>query len=809
MTISVIGLGKLGSPFLAVAASRNFNVIGVDINPKVIEKLNSGTSHICEPELLGLIKENGNRIKATLDTEEAVSNSEITFIVTATPSLKGGDFSLEFVSNVAKNIGLALKSKDTYHLIVLVSTVMPGSTEKMGKIIEEYSGKKCGEDFGLCYNPEFIALGSVVKDLLNPDFILIGESDKKSGDSLCNFYKQFHQKDLKFARMNFANAELTKISVNTYVTTKISYANMLTEICEKMPGGNVDVVTEALGMDSRIGNKYLKGGLGFGGPCFPRDNVAFISLAKKLHAGSILAESTHDTNKRQILRLTEKVIQNLAEKNKVGILGVAYKPNTDVIEESQGFLLAEELIKRKVAVNIYDPLALKNVKKILGEKVYFTQDPEECIKKSDLIILGLPDEQFKNLESSFGTERKVLIDPWRIVETKSLPDNVKYVPFGINSEYKMDYEYKVEEHKESQILTDNFFYDRSIVSQKTSMDWKNKKVLITGGSSFIGSHLLESLLKKGANVRVADNLSAGKLENILPHLQGDSYFEFIKGDLREQDVAKRAVEGVDVIFHLAADHGGRGYVDLHQAGPASNNFLSGLVFWEAVKAGVEKIVFASSGCVYPNYIQTDVSKELYLTEDMVGAPFDPDNEYGWEKLTSERVLRAYAKEFGIKTASCRYFTVYGPRGKEDHAVIAFIARAFIGQNPFEVWGDGQQIRNWTYVEDIIEGTILAAEKIDDGSAVNLGTMERIRVIDAVKEVLNYTGLDKKIQIKFRPDMPTGPVNRVADNSLAKRLLGWEPQIKFVDGLHKTIDWYFSTKKKEEVKKTFEHMLTER
>lgn len=345
------------------------------------------------------------------------------------------------------------------------------------------------------------------------------------------------------------------------------------------------------------------------------------------------------------------------------------------------------------------------------------------------------------------------------------------------------------------------------MAKKTNYNWKNKRILITGGASFIGSHLIEHLLPLNPkDIRVVDNFSAGKKDNIKEHIESGAV-EFIYGDLKDQKVTRRAVKDIDVIFHLAADHGGRGYVDLHQSGPASNNFLSGMLFWEALEGGVEKIVYASSGCVYPNYIQKDIKEELYLTEDLVGPPFDPDNEYGWEKLTSEKVLRAYAKERQLKAASCRYFTVYGPKGKEDHAVIAFIARAFIGQDPFEVWGDGQQIRNWTHVGDIVDGTILAAEKIDDGSAVNLGTMERIKVIDAVKEVLRYTG--KKAEIKFLKNMPTGPVNRVADNSLAQKLLGWKPKVKFIDGLHGTIDWYFSTKDKKEIKKKFERMLTER
>ena len=338
------------------------------------------------------------------------------------------------------------------------------------------------------------------------------------------------------------------------------------------------------------------------------------------------------------------------------------------------------------------------------------------------------------------------------------------------------------------------------------IEWSKTHALVTGGASFIGSHLVDQLVARGARVRVVDDLTSGHRENLTSHLSGGSV-EFTQADLREPGVTRQAVQGIDVVFHLAADHGGRGYVDLHQAGPASNFFLDGLVFAEALKAKVKKVVFASSGCVYPNYLQSDTSKEIYLTEDVVKPPHDADNLYGWAKLMAELTLKAYSKEHGLPTASCRYFTVYGPRGVENHAVIAMIARAFLGQNPFEVWGDGTQIRNWTYVDDIVSGTILAAEKIDDGTAINLGTMERIRVIDAVKMVLEFTG--HKAEIKLLKNMPTGPLNRVADNARAKKLMGWEPRVLFRDGLKRTIDWYFATKNREQVKKIFHRMLTER
>jgi len=329
------------------------------------------------------------------------------------------------------------------------------------------------------------------------------------------------------------------------------------------------------------------------------------------------------------------------------------------------------------------------------------------------------------------------------------------------------------------------------------MDWQGRKVLVTGGASFIGSHLVEALIEKGATVRVADDLSSGLTQHIQEHLSRGT-IEFVEGDLREPGQVRRVIDGMDVVFHLAADHGGRGYVDLYQAGPASNIYLDGLIFWEALNAGVDKVVFASSGCVYPNFMQSNPDEELFLTEDKVTPPYDADNMYGWAKLMAELTLQAYYKEHGLKSASCRYFTVYGPRAKENHAVIAMTARAFVGQDPFDVWGDGTQVRNWTHVDDIVSGTILAAEKINDGTAINLGTMERIKVAECAQMVLEMTG--HNAEIRFLTEMPTGPINRVADNSLARELLGWEPKILFRDGLRRTIDWYFETKNVEDVRR---------
>lgn len=327
--------------------------------------------------------------------------------------------------------------------------------------------------------------------------------------------------------------------------------------------------------------------------------------------------------------------------------------------------------------------------------------------------------------------------------------------------------------------------------QEMNMKIEHKQILITGGCSFIGSHLAEYILEHyNSHVTIVDNLSSGTLENIKPLLE-KGRVEFVHADLLDVNAARRAMAGINIVFHLAAVHGGRGFIDLNQAQCAQNFALDNNVIREAYNAGVEKIVFASSGCVYPVDMQADKDKEIFLEEDTVTPPYNADGLYGWAKLMAELTLKNYFEEYGLKSVACRLFTVYGERCLESHAIMAMISRAFLKLNPFEIWGNGEQIRNWTYVKDIVKGMVLAAEKIDDATAINLGTEERIKVIDAVQEILRYT--HHKAEIRFKLDMPTGPINRVASNRLACDKIGWVPEYSFVKGLHNTIDWYFETK----------------
>jgi UDPglucose 6-dehydrogenase len=419
MKISIIGLGKLGAPMAAVMAHKGHTVVGVDINPAFVSALNQGRAPVFEPGLAELIQANRERLSATQDCEAAVLATEATFIMVPTPSGDDGRFSMRLVMDAAEKIGKALRKTD-WHLVVLSSTVMPGSTaEGLVPALEAHSGKKCGLDFGVCYNPEFIALGSVIRDMLNPDMILIGESDERSGKMLGDFYTHVCESNPRINRMNYVNAELTKLSVNTFVTTKISYANMLAEVCETLPGADVDTVTGAIGCDSRIGQKYLRGAMGYGGPCFPRDNVAFSALARTNGVPALLAEATDQLNRRQAPRLAELVRSRLPANGTVGILGLSYKPNTGVIEESQGLRLAQHLLSAGTAVIVYDPAAMENAKQQLTGKVTFARSAAECVRQADAFAVTTPWAEFGAILPADLKRRDgsvLVLDCWRMLD---------------------------------------------------------------------------------------------------------------------------------------------------------------------------------------------------------------------------------------------------------------------------------------------------------------------------------------------------------------------------------------------------------
>jgi UDPglucose 6-dehydrogenase len=419
MKISVFGIGKLGSPLAAVFASKGFDVVGTDTNPALVQAMNAGLAPVDEPRLQELIDASGPRLRATSDPAEAVTATDVSFVIVPTPSDASGLFSTAHVLSALEGIGAGLRRKSGYHLVVITSTVMPGSTGgEIREALERASGRRVGEDVGLCYNPEFIALGSVVKDMLEPDMILIGESDPRAGDLLEQIYSQSCDNRPAIRRMNFVNAELTKISVNTFVTTKISYANMLADVCDRLPGADVDVVTHAVGSDSRIGAKYLKGATAYGGPCFPRDNLAFAAMARAVGANAGIAEATDALNRYQIERVAGAVEARYSGAGPVGILGLSYKPDTAVVEESPGLALLRRLVDSGYRVVAYDPKALATAQAMASRGFDAAPSAEACVRAASLVVVMTPWPEFRSLpEAAFerAATRMAVIDCWRMI----------------------------------------------------------------------------------------------------------------------------------------------------------------------------------------------------------------------------------------------------------------------------------------------------------------------------------------------------------------------------------------------------------
>ncbi len=434
--VSVVGLGKLGMCLAASIADHGVMVTGVDVSNRTVELVNRGISPIHEPGLSELIAANAGRLRATHDYAEAVDGSEATFIVVPTPSDADGKFSLRYLNEAAAEIGAALRRKNNYHLVVIVSTVLPGSTEHgILPILENSSGKRCVRDFGLCYSPEFIALGEVLHGLKHPDFILIGESDPKAGELLEKWYRFFCEGKPPCRRMNFVNAELAKIAVNTFVTTKISFANMLAEICERLPGGDVDAVTGALGLDKRIGTRYLKGALGYGGPCFPRDNQALAYLARSLSCTSELPEATDRANRLIPIRIARTVHERMAPGQRVGVLGLSYKPHTNVVEESQGIAIAQELLRHGRSLTVFDRYGMDNARLVLKDRVTYADSLRQCIEQADGLVISNPDREFVELGPELfrrQPRRQLVFDAWRILRERLADcDWIEYVPVGV------------------------------------------------------------------------------------------------------------------------------------------------------------------------------------------------------------------------------------------------------------------------------------------------------------------------------------------------------------------------------------------
>jgi len=419
MRVSVVGTGYVGLVTGVCFAELGNDVILADVIKEKLEKIDKGIPPIFEPGLEELLKKNLPRISTTTSTEKAVLGSDITFICVGTPSKEDGSIDLRYVEQAARDIGAALAKKTSYHVVVVKSTVVPGTSNKVLSVLEEVSGKIAGRDFGVCMNPEFLREGRAVEDFLNPDRIVVGSIDRKSGNVVDELYKTF---DCKKMRTDLKTAEMIKYASNALLATKISYANDIGNICKEL-GIDVYKVMEGVGLDHRFSPNFLNAGIGFGGSCFPKDVAAIVATGRSLGYRPLVLESVLELNKNQPYKMVEilkKRVPDLRGKT-VAVLGLAFKPGTDDIREAPSIKIVKKLLEEGAAVNAWDPKAEENFRKLFPNINYFT-NPRGALDSADACLVltewpelkELEDKDFEQMKNKIIIEGRKVLNPEKV-----------------------------------------------------------------------------------------------------------------------------------------------------------------------------------------------------------------------------------------------------------------------------------------------------------------------------------------------------------------------------------------------------------
>lgn len=439
--ISIIGTGYVGLCTAVGFASKGYEVIASTHNREKVVLINKGVPPFYEPNLEKWLRKVVKKgyLKCVLNkTHEAVLSTDISLNAVGTPGLSDESIDLQYIKRSTRKIGEALSKKDAYHLVVIKSTVVPGTLENVVKpILEKYSDKHCGSDFGLCMNPEFLREGSALYDTLHPDRIVIGEYDKKSGDVLEALYRGFYgTKVAPIIRTNLITAELIKYANNSFLATKISFINTIANICEKLPSADVTNVTKGIGLDKRINHLFLNAGLGYGGSCFPKDVKALIAFSRSLDYDPPLLNAIENVNKTQpykAIQLSRELLGNLQGK-RIAILGLAFKPNTDDMREAASIKIIQKLLREQTDITTYDPSAMTNAEKIFGNQIKYASSSIECIKEADCCIIVTEWDEFKKLQPKDfiqNMRQPVLIDGRRIYDPKKFSQKLKFAAVGL------------------------------------------------------------------------------------------------------------------------------------------------------------------------------------------------------------------------------------------------------------------------------------------------------------------------------------------------------------------------------------------
>ncbi len=426
MHVSVLGLGKVGLGLAACLRAAGHDVVGVDADERRVREIRARTMAAPEPGLLERLWGDAGSFDASADVSDAVHRTRVTFVVVPTPSDAAGGFSLHHALTACDQVGRALRTSSSHHVVALVSTILPGASR--GEIVpalEAASGKRIGEGVSYCYNPAFIALGDVINGFERPDFVLIGEATPRCGDAVERVHRSMMRNSAAVIRLDPVEIEIAKIASNTHDACRVAFANMLLAACSETPGADVDRVTDALA--HRIGRRFLRGAVPFGGPCWPRDNVAMTAFLDRLNAPSGLPQAVQQMNADHGRYILDKILRLSGPRQRVGLLGLSYKPGTPVLDEAFGIQLARWLADADRDVIVWDPLAQDEARGILGDSVRYAGSAQACLAGATLVVLANPIAS--SVDWSAGAHATV-VDCWRCLSAEDAARVATYVALG-------------------------------------------------------------------------------------------------------------------------------------------------------------------------------------------------------------------------------------------------------------------------------------------------------------------------------------------------------------------------------------------
>jgi UDPglucose 6-dehydrogenase len=427
--ISFFGLGRVGLTTAVCSAKKGYHVIGIDKDENKVRLLQEGKAPFFEPKLQEYVNEVIHRRTMRASTDPKLCcDSDVIFVTVNTPSKDDGSIDLSQVQTACTTIGHAIKDNANYQLIVVRSTVTPGTTRIVLKpLIEKSSGRTCGTQLGLCFNPEFLREGRAIEDTENPDRVVIGSDEMPASEKLAMVWQRFLP-NLSRDRLILTtpeNAEFIKYGTNTFLATKISLINTIATIAERLPGADITTIARGIGLDPRVGSQFLRAGLGWGGSCLPKDLRALAAFSRLTGYKADLVEQTIEVNSKQPGKAVEFARQSLGTLNGrvVAILGLSFKPDTDDVREAVSISIVNQLLQAGARVIAYDPIAAEAAKQILGERIQYARSVQECLRDAELAILVTEWDELKKLKpEDFRAlmKRPILYDGRRIFDATEM-----------------------------------------------------------------------------------------------------------------------------------------------------------------------------------------------------------------------------------------------------------------------------------------------------------------------------------------------------------------------------------------------------